>query len=431
MSILKLPTPRAFVPLLAPARYKGAHGGRGSGKSHFFAELAIERCVAETTRVVCIREVQNSIKDSVRQLLVDKIGALGLSEYFEITRDELRGTRNDSLIIFRGMNDANADNIKSLEGYDIAWVEEAHTLSNMSLKLLRPTIRKPGSEIWFSWNPRHKSDPVDDFLRTKKPEGAVIVQVNHNDNPWFPDTLRAEMAEDRKSNPANAAHIWDGAYEPAPEGSYYGKELAEAEAQGRITELLIDPSLPVHTAWDLGVGGNMTTWLFQASMNQFRWIDFIEYTVPGLAHAASELRKRQEERKFVWGTHLWPHDGSGTEIGSGERRCDTMAKLGFKVEVLDRAHDGLGDGIEATRRMLQMSYWDRDRCAPGLEHLRGYRRKFDKLHNRFLDMPDKNGHDHAADAKRTAAMGQDKLSNTPAAQGWSDKVVNFQFEYAG
>lgn len=425
MSILQIQTPRAFVPLLVPARYKGAYGGRGSAKSHFFAGQAINRCVADTTRVVCIREVQNSIKDSVRQLLVDKISALGVGHLFECTRDEIRGS-NGSLIIFRGMNDANADNIKSLEGYDIAWVEEAHTLSQKSLRLLRPTIRKDGSELWFSWNPRHKSDPVDEFLRTKKPADALVVKVNHNDNPWFPDPLKAEMAEDRRSDKANAAHVWDGAYEPAPRGSYYGDEMAQADAEGRITDLLIDPSLPVHTAWDLGVGGNMATWFFQASMSQFRWIDFHEYEVPGLPHAASILKQKQAERKFMYGTHLWPHDGGSKEIGSGEIRSDTMAKLGFKVEVLPRAYDGLADGIEATRRMLQMSYWDRDRCAKGLDHLRGYRRKFDKTHDRFLDDPDKSeGHDHCADAARTAAMGQGNLTNDTSA--WSKEVMNFQF----
>lgn len=426
MSILQIQTPRAFVPLLKPARYKGAHGGRGSGKSHFFAELGIERCIAEPTRIVCIREVQNSIKDSVRQLLVDKIDKLDVRHLFDITRDEIRGA-NGSLIVFRGMNDANAENIKSLEGFDVAWVEEAHTLSQKSLDLLRPTIRKDGSEIWFSWNPRNKTDPVDDFLRSKKaPADAIVVQVNYTDNPFFPDPLRKEMLEDRARDAEKAKHTWDGAYEPAPAGNYYGLEMAEAEAERRITELFIDPALPVHTAWDLGVAGNMTTWLFQMANGQPRWIDFIEYEAPGLPHAASVLKKKQDERKFVWGTHLWPHDGSSTDIGSGERRCDTMAKLGFKVEVLPR--DNVGDGIEAVRRLLKMSLWDRDRCAKGLDHLRNYRRKYDKTHDRFLEEPDKNGHDHAADAVRTAAMGKDKLRNDMS--GWSDEILNFEFKGA-
>lgn len=409
-SVLDIPTARVFLPLLRPARYKGAFGGRGSGKSHFFAEMAIDRCVAAPTRIVCIREVQNSLKDSVRQLLVDKIAALQVAEHFDVVRDEIRG-HNGSLIIFRGMNDANADNIKSLEAYDVAWVEEAHTLSQRSLDLLRPTIRKDGSELWFSWNPQNKTDPVDEFLRGPMcPKDAIVIRANHCDNPWFPAALLDEMRGDRERDPQKAAHIWDGAYDVAPEGNYYGLELAEAEASGRIVDLAIDPALPVHTAWDLGVAGNMTTWFFQAQGGQFRWVDFHEYAEPGLPHAAAVMAQKQAQHKWLWGTHLWPHDGSGRDIAAGERRCDVFQKLGFAPYVLPR--DNVGDGIEAARRILKMSWFDRTRCAKGLEHLRNYRRRFDKLRNFFLEEPEKNGHDHAADAFRTAAMGRDYLSNS-------------------
>lgn len=428
MSTLKIETPRAFKPLLPPARYKGAYGGRASGKSHFFAELGIERALADGARIVCIREVQKTLKESVRQLLVDKIEALDVRANFDPLRDEIRG-ENGSLFTFMGMNDASAENIKSLEGYDIAWVEEAHTLSQRSLKILRPTIRKPGSELWFSWNPRHKSDAVDEFLRSaKRPKDSVVIQVNCNDNPWFPEALRKEMQEDYERDEEEAKHVWGGAYEPAPQGSYYGLEIAKMEAEGRITELLVDPTLPVHTCWDLGTGGNMVTWFFQLHMGQFRWVDFHEYEVSGLPHAASILRQKQADRGFTYGTHLWPHDGNATETGSGEVRKDTFRKLGFTATVLDRS--GLANGIEAVRGVLAMSYFDRDRCEKGLEHLRGYRRKFDKVHDRFIEEPDKNGHDHAADALRYGAMGKDKVSNDPQTTGWSKDVMNFQLNVA-
>lgn len=408
MSELVIDAPRAFVPLLSPSRYKAAWGGRGSGKSHFFAEMAIWLCLRSPIRVVCIREVQESIKDSVRQLLVDKIRKLKVEHLFDITRDELRGL-NGSLVVFRGMKDANAQNIKSLEGYNVAWVEEAQTLSQMSLDLLRPTLRKEGSELWFSWNPRSKTDPVDQFFRDKPPDNAIIIHVSYTDNPWFHETtLLKEMTDDRARDPEKAIHIWDGGYEVAPKGNYYGLEISEAESAGRMTDLLIDPALLVHTAWDLGVSGNMTTWLFQVSAGQFRWIDYHEYAEPGLAHAAEVLKAKQIERRFTWGTHLWPHDGSAKDIGSGQRRCDTMGALGFPVVVLPR--DNVGDGIEAVRRILRMSYWDRQRCAKGIEHLKGYRRKFDKVRGVFLEEPDKNGHDHGADSVRTAAMGIDQLA---------------------
>lgn len=365
----------------------------------------------------------------MRQLLVDKIEALEVENCFECTRDEIRGPHG-SLVIFKGMNDTNAQNIKSLEGYDIAWVEEAQTLSQRSLDLLRPTIRKPNSELWFCWNPRYRTDPVDVFFRKNPPDDAVVVNANWSDNPWFPETLLSEKDRDYAESHEKAEHIWGGGYEEASKGSYYGIEMAAADKEGRIRELTIDPELPVHTAWDLGAGGNMVTWFFQVSMDQYRWVDYHEYDVPGLPHAASVLRQKQAERGFTYGTHLWPHDGSSTDIGSGERRSDMMRKLGFKVEVLERPRQGIGDGIEATRRLLKMSYWDRERCALGLEHIRAYRRKYDKVHDRFLEEPEKDGHDHAADAMRTAAMGRAKISNE-AGGTWDDKVLNYQFQYAG
>ena len=202
--------PEKLGPLLPPARYKGAYGGRGGAKSHFFAEMVIMRCYTDKTRIVCIREVQNSLKESVRQLLIDKIQKLGLGWFFDVTEGEIRA-QNGSLIIFRGMQSYNAENIKSLEGFDIAWVEEAQTLSANSLKLLRPTLRADGSEIWFSWNPRHDTDAVDVFFRgSQSHPDSVVVNVNWRDNPWFPEILKAEMEHDYRVDPEMAGHVWGG-----------------------------------------------------------------------------------------------------------------------------------------------------------------------------------------------------------------------------
>ena len=189
-STLTIATPRAFTPLLGSARYKGAYGGRGSGKSHFFAERLVEECVAEpTTRAVCVREIQRSLEQSVKTLIGDKIAKLGVGRHFEIHDKEIhvldaKGARR-GLIIFQGMQNHTADSIKSLEGYRIAWVEEAQSLSQRSLDLLTPTLRVAGAEIWFSWNPRRPTDPVDAFMRGAEPGDPDIacVAVNYHDNP--------------------------------------------------------------------------------------------------------------------------------------------------------------------------------------------------------------------------------------------------------
>ena len=186
---LKIQTASVFEPLCQPARYKGAFGGRGSGKSHFFAEALIDKHLDQGTRSVCIREVQKSLKESAKRLIEDKLQAFGLGERqgFRVFREVIE-TPGDGVIMFQGMQDHTAESIKSLENVSVAWVEEAQTLSARSLQLLRPTIRKEGSELWFSWNPRRKTDPVDVMLRQGSiPTDAAVVKVNWDSNPWFQD----------------------------------------------------------------------------------------------------------------------------------------------------------------------------------------------------------------------------------------------------
>lgn len=218
---LRIPTPWWSIPLVADpkrVRYRGAHGGRGGGKSHLFAEMILERCVEEKTDVVCIREYQQSLQQSVKRLIELKIKELKVEHLFEVQKAQIK-VRNGGLIIFQGMQDHNSESVKSLESFDIAWVEEAQSLSKRSLELLRPTIRKEDkktgdiSEMWFSWNPRHATDPIDELLRgDDPPPNARVVEINFPDNPWFPDVLQAEMEYDRKRDPDKYAHVWCGGY---------------------------------------------------------------------------------------------------------------------------------------------------------------------------------------------------------------------------
>lgn len=211
---LQIPTAAAYEPLLVPSRYKGAHGGRGSAKSHFFADHLLEQAqLRDALRWVCVREVQKSLDQSVKLLLEDKIKEYGLTGVFNIAHAHI-GTPGGGAIIFQGMQDHTANSIKSLEGYDGTWVEEAQTLSDRSLTLLRPTIRKPGSELWFSWNPSQPTDPVDKLLRSAdRPDGCIVLGTTYRDNPWFPDVLRKEMEWDRRIDPEKYTHVWEGGYE--------------------------------------------------------------------------------------------------------------------------------------------------------------------------------------------------------------------------
>lgn len=232
-STLQIPTPRVFLPLLEPSRYKGAYGGRGSGKSHFFAELAVERCLMRSgSRGVCIREVQKTLKESAKRLIEDKIAAMDVGDQFNVLNAEI-GTPGGGVILFQGMQDHTAESIKSLEGFDWAWVEEAQTLSARSLEMLRPTIRANDSEIWFSWNPRSATDPVDQFLRGEAPpKDSRIVRVNYSDNPFFPKELEAERLHDQQTNPIRYGHIWLGEYEPQAIGAIWDRDNFRRNRRG-------------------------------------------------------------------------------------------------------------------------------------------------------------------------------------------------------
>jgi phage terminase large subunit len=232
LSILRIPTARVFEPLLAPARYKAVYGGRGSGKSHFFGELLVEICQAERgTSAVCIRESQRTLAQSSKRLIESKIAALGLGHQFKIFNDKIESP-GDGIIIFRGMQDHTSESIKSLEGFGIAWVDEAQNLSARSLSLLRPTIRAEGSQLWASWNPRRKSDAIDDFFRVRKPPGSIVVNANWRNNPWFPAVLEEERKLDLSLYPDRYDHIWEGDYVRAFEGAYFAQMLIEAKSAG-------------------------------------------------------------------------------------------------------------------------------------------------------------------------------------------------------
>jgi phage terminase large subunit len=408
MRVLDRPKPEWARKFDKPARYKAAYGGRASGKSHEFAERLIERCVRSKTRAVCIREVQNSLKESVRQLLVDKIQAFGMGDEFEVLEAEIRGP-NGSLIIFRGMQAYNAETIKSLEGYDVAWVEEAQTLSATSLRMLRPTIRAPGSELWFTWNPRHDSDAVDNFFRgASPPSNSIIDRVNWDQNPWLPAEMVQEMEDDRKRDPESAVNVWDGGYEIVTEGSYYALLLAEAENEGRVGDFPYDPALPVLTSWDIGVDDYTAIWFLQERANVITAIDFYETSgdgaeeivrlgLPELApEAQREFGWARAGRPFRYGRHFFPHDVKVREWGAGRSRLMTLQELGLKSINVGLAVNP-AERINAVRKVLPFMRFNKETTNVGIKHLRGYSRRFNRAMETYSG-PLHDSHSHAADA---------------------------------
>lgn len=244
MSILRVEVARVFKPLEnKQARYLGAHGGRGSGKSHAFAAKWLKENVAAKHDFVCLREIQRSLEFSVKKLLEQKIEHYNAGAYFEV-QDRRILTKHGGVTIFEGLQNHTAESIKSLEDFDRAWVEEGQTVSQRSLDILRPTIRTPGSQFWFSWNPSLPTDPVDALMRQDPPPGSVVVEANWSDNPWFPDVLRVEMEYDRKRDPDKWAHVWGGKYQRNSEARVFKNWTVE--------EFDVDPSAIIRQGADWG-----------------------------------------------------------------------------------------------------------------------------------------------------------------------------------
>jgi phage terminase large subunit len=407
-SVLRIETAKVFRPLLEPARYKGAHGGRGSGKSYFFAEMGVELCLMKPgTSIVAVREVQRTLAQSSKRLLETAIQKFSVDRYFEVLHDRIK-TPGSGLIYFTGMSDHTAESIKSLEGFDVALVDEAQALSARSLSLLRPTIRKPGSEIWFSWNPRRKSDAVDEFLRQKRPSDAIVVEANWRDNPWFPPVLEAERQRDLELYPERYRHTWEGEYAGAFEGAYFIKGLSEARAQGRIGRVGADPLLTTRLFFDLGGAGAkadaMAIWVCQFVGREIRVLDYLEGVGQVLGYYVQELRKRG------YGTAVCylPHDGVAVNSFTGKRYQDHLADAGFEVEVIPNQGPGAAMmRVEAVRRILPRCWFNETATEAGRDALGYYHERRDETRNVGLG-PSHDWSSHCADAFGLMALGYEE-----------------------
>lgn len=398
---IEIPTARVFKPLLGPSRYKGAFGGRGSAKSHFFAELGVERCaMGSGVRMVCVREHQKSLKESAKRLIEDKIQALGFGKKFQVLEGEIR-TPGGGVIIFQGMQDHTAESIKSLEGFDIAWVEEAQTLSATSLSLLRPTIRADGSELWFSWNPRRKTDPVDVMLRQgKPPTDSIVVRSNWKDNPWFPAVLEQERQDCLESDPDQYDHIWEGGYVSVAEGSYYAKAIAQARMEGRIGKVAADPLLPIKIFCDIGGTGAKSDafvmWAAQFVAREVRLLNYYEAQGQPLAAHLAWLRANNygpnEAEIYL------PHDGETNDRVYDVSYESAFKSAGYKVTVIPNQGRGAAAmRIEAGRKLFPSIWINEDTTTAGMEALGWYHEKKDDNRNIGLG-PEHDWASHGADA---------------------------------
>lgn len=399
--------PRKLKCLFQPSRYKFIRGGRGSGKSWGIARALLLLGASRQLRILCTREVQKSIKQSVHQLLSDQIRALGLEGFYEVLATEIRG-KNGTQFLFAGLSDMTADSIKSFEGVDIVWLEEAQTLTKRSLTILIPTIRKEGSEIWASYNPELETDPIHDMAVVNPPPGAVSVLMNWNDNAWFPGTLEQERLHAKATmKPADYAHVWEGQCKPAVEGAIYADEIAAVLAENRICRVPYDPLLKLHTVWDLGFNDAMAIALVQRQASEIRVIDFIEDNRLPLPEYVTKLKERGA---MNWGTDWLPHDGFAKKHQTGRSDAEVLRALG-RADVQQTPSMDVEAGIRQARLLFpRVVFNDTPGVRAFLEHLKRYRRHVSRTTGE-AGRPLHDAHSHAGDVFRYLAIVADQLAN--------------------
>lgn len=396
--------PKAFKGLFEPKRYKVFYGGRGGGKSVAAANALLIKGMQKPTRVLCTRELQTSIADSVHRLLSDLIRKHGLEDFYEILQTTIRG-KNGTEFLFKGLRH-NITEIKGFEGVDLVWVEEAENISEMSWELLIPTIRKEGSEIWIILNPRNATDPTYQRFIATPHDDVMLKKVSWRDNQFFPEVLRREMEKLKTRDPDAYAHIWEGELDTRRSGAVYAKQLSKAREDGRICRVPYDPVSEVFTAWDLGFGDATSIWWLQFVGRELRWIEYYENSGEQLDHYAKIVKSKP----YNYSKHYIPHDG-----GHGNIRGDSVSRqlslLGLPNIVLEREQD-INPGIELLRQTIAFSVFDDKNCSEGIRCLENYAYKWDEERGVFKDKPTHDWSSNGADSARYAARAASQIKGS-------------------
>jgi len=394
---VKIKIPNKFEFLFKPKRYKVMYGGRGGAKSHSIARVLLILGMENPLRIICAREIQKSISDSVHALLGDLIREHGLESFYAVQQQVIRGI-NGTEFKFRGLKH-NTTDLKSLEGADIVWIEEAENVSNGSWEILIPTVRKNDSEIWVSFNPKNISDPTYQRFVAAADNDVIAAKVGWQDNPFFPDVLDKERRKLEKQDPEAYAHIWEGQPDTRRSGAVYAKQISKAREEGRITLVPYDPAGEVFTAWDLGFGDATAIWWLQFIGRELRWLEYYENSGEQLDHYAEIVKSKSYN--YARNGHYLPHDG-----GHGNIRGDSVSKqlteLGLGNVVLTREAD-INPGIELVRQTIAYSVFDAQKCRDGIHALESYGYEWDEDRGIFKAKPRHDWSAHGADAARYAA----------------------------
>jgi phage terminase large subunit len=391
--------------LLPSARFKVLYGGRDSGKSWSIARMLLARGRAKPERILCTREIQKSIAESVHQLLKDQVAELGMGDFYDVQQQYIRGA-NGTQISFHGLSGQTATSIKSFEGTTLCWVEEAQTISKRSWDLLEPTIRAPDSEIWVSFNPDMDTDDTYRRFVTNTPPNSVVTKMNWQDNPWRSTVLDAAREKMRIESPDDYSHIYEGNCRPAIEGAIYYNEVSKLRSEGRLCNVPYDPMLKVHVITDLGFNDYMSLLLVQRLASEVRVIRYIEDRLRYIPSYHQELA----DLKLNYGKLYLPHDGKAKHV-TGSSAEEQFKALGWDVEIVPDI--GLEQGIRKMREVFGRLYLDKTHASQLLNRLGRYRRRVNADGQASTPMHDDES--HGADGARYLAIVADQLTNTSKA----------------
>jgi len=402
---LEIEIPKEFKVLFdldKDLRHIVLYGGRASGKSTSVALSLLILGMNKKLRILCTREVQNSIADSVHKLLSDLISKYKLNTW-EVQKDIIRNKQTGSEIFFKGLHN-NSQSIKSIEGIDIVWIEEAQSVSADSINTLVPTIRKAGSRLIWTFNRLTENDPVWELI-VKKADNRTFVQKINSDA--IESLLSKEIIEEREKmrldNPEMFEHVWLGEPMTSKTGSVFGKQLAQARSDGRITKVPYDASTGVYTAWDLGIGDSTVIWFFQTIGNEIHFIDHYEGSNEDLGHYISHI----QNKPYQYTTHFLPHDSKARELQTGMTRVEFFNNHGiYNIEVLRPTNFSLGqDDIDLVARpKFSLCWFDKEKCQRGLECLRAYHYEYDNKNKLLRNKPEHDWSSHSSSAFIYALM---------------------------
>ena len=399
-----------------PVRYRVLYGGRGGSKSWGMARALVVLAAKRPLRILCARELQNSIRDSVPKILSDQIESLGLLPFYQIEQARIFCPSTGSEFSFEGIRN-NVTKIKSYEGVDICWVEEANKVTKNSWEVLIPTIRKEGSEIWVSFNPELESDDTYQRFVLSPPKNAVVQKISWRDNPWFPQVLKQEMLDLKSKDRDAYLHVWEGECRKALEGAVYAEELRDCAEEGRITHVPHHSSSTINIYWDLGRSDHTAIIFEQYVGMQRRIIDYYQNRLKGLDHYIHVLRTRRSGNGelYEYGTCWLPHDARAKTLGSKKSIEEQMRDAGFRVRIVPRLSKF--DGIIAARSIFPTCWFDAARCEKELLHaLRHYHYEENSVTEVLSAEPVHDWSSHAADAFRYMAIASSEGANDSKAR---------------